>query len=383
MMMANTDEAESNSALATVSLVRSIGTAIAPTIMVGFIAVAGGNVQSNVMNLLPKELAMPELPYAKELTDSFDTLKANPQMAEKLKNMTMPDLTTMQTVKIDFNRDSDFEMPEDLVNLMKDSDVTAIVENSKTLSSRMFDMMTPSVIASIEKGIDQGITGINAGIPELEKQKEKLNQGITGIDQGIIGMESGIKEQKAALTQLQAVLAMISSQGANNTIPSGMSVADLLPPVAKKQMPEAVLDQIKEIKSLEQLKAKEEELTNAIATLEQKLDESKKSQEEMKAGLAGIETTQQQMNDMVTKMNSLKAAIPDSFAQAKDNYLKAIDDKKIVLEESFQTTLNVGFQKVYLTSAIAAALAIVFLAFYNSKKTHNRIETLQSMTTTK
>lgn len=97
----------------------------------------------------------------------------------------------------------------------------------------------------------------------------------------------------------------------------------------------------------------------------------------MKAGLRGIETAEEQMNDMVTKMNSLKAAIPDSFAKAKDNYLKAIDDKKAVLEESFQTTLNVGFQRVYLTSAIAAALAIVFLAFYSNKGTDYKTAALE------
>lgn len=377
MMMANTDEAESNSALATVSLVRSIGTAIAPTIMVGFIAAAGGNIQSNVMNLLPQELTVPDLPYEKEITDTFNTLKENPQMAEKLKDITIPDLTAMQTVKIDFNGSSDFEMPEDLENLMKDSDVTTIVENSKTLSSRMFDMMTPNVIASIEAGIDQGIAGINAGIPELEKQKEKLNEGYTGLSQGIMGMEAGIKEQKAVLTQLQSILEMMSKQGANNTLPSGMSLADLLPVAVKKQMPVAVLEELEEVKSLEQLKAKEEGLTKAIANLETELEKSKKGQEGMKAGLRGIETAEEQMNDMVTKMNSLKAAIPDSFAKAKDNYLKAIDDKKVVLEESFQITLNVGFQRVYLTSAIAAALAIVFLAFYSNKRTDYKTEVLE------
>ena len=377
MMMANTDEAESNSALATVSLVRSIGTAIAPTIMVGFIAAAGGNIQSNVMNLLPQELTVPDLPYAKELTETFNTLKANPQMAEKLKDITIPDLTAMQTVKIDFNGSSDFEMPEDLENLMKDSDVTTIVENSKTLSSRMFDMMTPNVIASIEAGIDQGISGINDGIPELEKQKEKLNEGYTGLSQGIMGMEAGIEEQKAALTQLQDILEMMSKQGGNNALPKGMSLAEILPPAAKQQMPVAVLEELEEVKSLEQLKAKEEGLTKAIANLETELEKSKKGQEGMKAGLRGIETAKEQMNDMVTKMNSLKAAIPDSFAKAKDNYLKAIDDKKAVLEESFQTTLNVGFQRVYLTSAIAAALAIVFLAFYSNKGTDYKTEVLE------
>lgn len=44
MMLDNTKVEESNSALATVSLIRSIGTAIAPAIMVGFISHAGMSV---------------------------------------------------------------------------------------------------------------------------------------------------------------------------------------------------------------------------------------------------------------------------------------------------------------------------------------------------
>lgn len=61
MMLANTDRKQSNSALATLSLVRSLGTAIAPAIMVGFIANAGMNVQGNIMAVLPQEISMPDL----------------------------------------------------------------------------------------------------------------------------------------------------------------------------------------------------------------------------------------------------------------------------------------------------------------------------------
>lgn len=279
MMMAHTDEAESNSALATVSLVRSIGTAVAPTIMVGFIAAAGTNVQNNIMNLLPQELKVPDLPYTKEITETFNSLKESPQMAEKLKDITIPDLASMQTVRINFNGEADFEMPPELVNLMKDSDVTTIVENSKELSSSMFDMMTPSLIQSIQEGIDQGVNGINSGLIELEKQEEQLNKGY----------------------------------------------------------PDASSDSVR-----------------------------------IQAALAGMKAAKEQMSDTVNKMTSLKEALPKSFAKAKDNYLRAIDEEKVTLEESFQTTLNEGFQKVYLTSAIAGILAIIFLVFYTNKKVNDK-----------
>ena len=41
MMLAKTKEREANSALATLSLVRSVGTAVAPAVLVAFIAHAG------------------------------------------------------------------------------------------------------------------------------------------------------------------------------------------------------------------------------------------------------------------------------------------------------------------------------------------------------
>ena len=366
MMMAHTQQSETNSALATVSLVRSMGTAIAPTIMVGFIAAAGGNVQTNVMNLLPQAIKAPELPYAKEITDTFNTLKQNEQMAEQLKNVNLPDLGAMETIKINFNSNSDFTMPEDLVKLMQDSDVTTIVENTKVLSTRMFELMTPDIIKSIQDGIEQGVKGIDSGLVALDEQTTKLKQGSEGLTQAVAGMEAGIKGQKEALNQLQGVSAMLSKQG--GMIPPGMSLADLLPPPVKAQMPADVIAQLEDIRSMADLEAKQEELQTGIADLEKKLEESKQGLAGMTSGLKGMETAQAQMKDLETKMTSLKEAIPESFSKAKDQYLQAIDGKKLEIESSFQSTLNDGFQRVYLTSAIAAILALLFLAFYSNKR---------------
>ena len=75
MMLADTDPKQSNSSLAALSLVRSIGTSIAPAIMVGFIANAGMSVQDKLMAELPKEVKMPELPYAQEIEDKINEMK--------------------------------------------------------------------------------------------------------------------------------------------------------------------------------------------------------------------------------------------------------------------------------------------------------------------
>lgn len=176
MMLDNTRAEESNSALATVSLIRSIGTAIAPAIMIGFISHAGMSVQGNVMMLLPNEVSVPKLPYAKEITDEFNQLKANPSMAEKLKGITIPDLTAMETIKFDMNSNNkNLKLPVEIVDKLKSSDVTTITDNTKTIADIMFSQMTPSILANITKGIDSGINGINDSVSQMTQAIEAMS----------------------------------------------------------------------------------------------------------------------------------------------------------------------------------------------------------------
>lgn len=191
MMLDNTKKEESNSALATLSLIRSIGTAIAPAIMIGFIAHAGIGIQTNVMNMLPKEVSIPPLPYAQELTDTFNKLKTDPVTKAQFSDLTLPDLTSMQTIQINMNSTSGDKMPSDLVNLMKTSDVTTITQNSKILASRMFDEMTPGIVLKVTTGIDSGLSGLNKGIDSLTQ---------TIIDMG--KMPIGVGPGPAVITQL-------------------------------------------------------------------------------------------------------------------------------------------------------------------------------------
>lgn len=189
MMLANTVKKESNSALATLSLVRSIGTAIAPAIMVGFIAHAGASVQSNIMTLMPSEVNLPELPYAQEITDEFNKFKADPHMKDMLGDMELPDLTSMRTVKINMNNNSDFVMPADLLERMQSSDVTTITANSKTLASRMFEEMSPNIIKNIQDGITNGINGIDQGIAGIQGAISKMPKGNDGLNSTLAVMK--------------------------------------------------------------------------------------------------------------------------------------------------------------------------------------------------
>ena len=99
MMLAKTEEREANSALATLSLVRSIGTAVAPAVMVAFIAHAGMAMPDRIIG------ALPDLPNG----SSVASLVQNGNGAGG-------------------------GLPDDLKRLMEDSDVTTIVGNVKTLA---------------------------------------------------------------------------------------------------------------------------------------------------------------------------------------------------------------------------------------------------------
>ncbi len=366
MMLANTEEKESNSALATLSLVRSIGTAVAPAIMVGFLAHAGAALQTDVMKLLPKDVSLPELPYAQEISDTFNQLKADPNMQGKLQGMEMPDLAAMTTMDISMGENPSSTMPSDLVNLMKNSDVTTITQNAKTLASRMFDLMTPDVIAKIQVGIGKGVDGIGQGVVELKDAIPQMQKGYDGIGQGIEGMNAAIAGQNEGLKQLNTVSDMLKTMG-NPEIPQGQSLADLIPAFVKSMIPKEALDELAKIHSTQELNAKIDELNDGIATLTTKVADAEESRAGMKTAMDGMNAAVTQMQDLQTKMGVLKDAVPGAFAQAEQNYLAAIDAKALELEGAFQNTLNGGFSKVYLTSAIASLLALLMLAFYANR----------------
>ena len=268
MMLDNTKVEESNSALATVSLVRSIGTAIAPAIMVGLISHAGMSVQGNVMKLLPNEISVPPLPYAQELTEEFNKLKADPSMAEKLKEVDIPDLTAMETMKFDMASNSGkFKMSDEILEMLKSSDVTTITDSTKAMADYMFAQMTPSIITNITNGLDSGINSINDSVSQLSK----------------------------AIAAIPATPAM---QGR----------------------------------------------------------------------IEGMKGAVLQMTDTADKMKTLKEGIPGAFDTAKTDYLTKIENKRSVIEQEFQTTLNNGFKQVYSTVAIASLLAMIVLMLYREER---------------
>ena len=200
MMLWEIDLKESNSALATLSLVRSLGTVIAPAIMVGFIAHAGMNVSGDLMALMPKEISVPQLPYAEELNQAMKD-----QGIED-----MPDLTSMQTIKINMadatSGNSEYQIPDSLLKQLQESDVTTITASVKDMASYMFGAMSPKITKQIYSGIDQGIDGVSTGIDKMNTNIAKMQKAESGMTSGIDGMSTAIKKQAAAIDSIQKAI---------------------------------------------------------------------------------------------------------------------------------------------------------------------------------
>lgn len=88
----------------------------------------------------------------------------------------------------------------------------------------------------------------------------------------------------------------------------------------------------------------------------------------MISAAAGMESSIKEMDTLSEQLQTLRDAVPGAFDSALDSYLSEIENKRELIEDTFQSTLNKGFYDVYLTTAIAAAAALFFLVLYDRKK---------------
>lgn len=339
MMLANTDEKESNSALAMASLIRSIGTTIAPAVMIGFIATAGTSVQGSIMKLLPGEIHVPELPYAKEINTELAQLKKNPQMKEQLDKINIPDLTAMSTVKIDMAGNSGkAKIPSDMLAKIQASDVTDITKNTKELAGHMFSEMSKPIMAQIKDGVQSGIDGIKQG-------KEQLQSALSAMQAA--ASQGAQTPSQTAQTPSQG--AQTSSQPAQ--IPSQ--------PAQAPSQPAQIPSQPAQMSPPPQ---------TPQTGMPQGVPGTSGSLSGMGAAVTSMENTLAQLDTLSSQMGTLKKAVPGAFKTAEENYLREIDKENTKIQSVFQETLSGGFRNVYLTTAIAAIAGLLFLIFYSRKK---------------
>ena len=409
MMLDHTSVTEANSALATLSLVRSIGTVIAPAIMIGFLAHAGTGVQGDITSLLPKEISVPKLPYAAELQ-------------QELKNQDIkgvPDLTAMTRVEINMDGNGNHKVPDTMVTLMKDSDVTNIVKNSKVFAKTMFEEMTPDIMTDINTGVDKGIAGVNSGIDKMNNNISSMTTAVSGMEKGIAGMSTAVQKQGASLHKMQTSLSGMKKglsgiqggmgfqkmmagqlQGARAVLThmplNGGALAQQLPASMRTRLAKPVLGQLEQMTSLGQLdgaisgcnqtiatmQAKADKLQTGItklstgttqlakakATTEAKLSKTKAGRQKLQQGIQGIKEGRAKAQETLRKMNALKAAVPGAFQTAQTNYLKKIQGKSDIIETTFQEALNVGFRQIYSAVAAASALGLLLLLLYKDRR---------------
>ncbi|WP_343338666.1 Putative multidrug resistance protein MdtD [Terrisporobacter petrolearius] len=383
MMLSHTKESESNSALATLSLVRSLGTAVAPAIMVGFIAHAGSNIQDEIMKDLPNTITIPKLPYADEITKEFNDLKSNSQMKDKLKNMDLPDLSSMETVKIDFDdNNSDYKVPDDVVELMKTSDVTTITNNSKIMAKTMFDEMTPSVIKDIQNNVQKGIDGVDKGVVSMENSISKLNDGYKKLSTAYTKMNAGYNKLNTAYTKVNSAYIKMNQSyiKANNAMMLAMKNSDNqgIADNSSHNMNQmggntaSMAAKLKAMKTqVDTMKAKVSTMKSQVDTMKVQANNMKSQLSSMKTALTSMEETLSSMKSLEDKMIILKKSIPNAFDEGKKSYLKEIDNRSDQIENTFQKILNIGFKNVYLTTGIASIIGLLLLLFYKNKPVIN------------
>lgn len=409
MMLAKTDESESNSALATLSLVRSIGTAIAPAIMVAFIAHAGLAMQDNIMEVLPTEVTISELPYAEELDQRVADMKADEDTADMLDGVDIPKMTSYTHIEMDMNdTDSKYNVTvsDEMKQRLQDSDVTTIVATVKDMSTEIYDQIKPQLEAEALQGIDTGLDKMNEGLGKLDDsisemknslaemrdkksemtaqakdmdgQAAKMRDSIETMNGKISTMEDQAQTMKDAKAEVDAKVTAM--QAALEHLPEGT-------PAEQKEGLEKALVGLQQASAqmqegIDGINTAVSEMKGAVSGMEQGASGIEAGAAGIRKGIAGIEsgmakmkTALTQMNDgraeladTIDKMEAVKAAIPDRFDEGGQNYLAEIDEEAPTIQKVFQQTLNEGFRGMFILSAICSALGVVILAFYRDDK---------------
>ena len=406
MMLENTDIRESNSALATLSLVRSIGTAVAPAIMVAFIVHASVGMQDNLMAAMPKEVNVTPLPHAQELDQKLDDMRANEDTAEMLEGLDIPNLSDYSTIEINMDGDSeDFDatLSDDMISKMENSDVTTIVGMCKEMSAEMFEQNKAQLTEKAISGISAGITSMEDGAQEMKDGLNEMSSGITQMDSGLKQLKSSISDMDAKINQADAKISDFDSQiskmkSGSNEIQKGIEqLSESLPGMEAQlaNLTEGTSEwtelnsKIEEIEGkVSTMKAQKDELDRGIEGLDQArngVSTGKKGMQQGKSEMQAarnemangrselvsahkdLQTAYADLNETISQMKEVRDAIPGMFDEAEANYLAAIDAEADTIQATYQQTLNAGFKDMAVFVAICAIIGALLLIPYREK----------------
>lgn len=221
MMLENTDPHESNSALATLSLVRSVGTVIAPALLVGFIVQAGTVYQNRAVELLPNEVDFSQHPAVEAVQADLDALRGDPLTSSMVDTLDMGGMNLDEPIAIDTgamrasssstdgsdatdtssgagnptgnNSTSDNATAGNAVQLsakalehLENADVTTITDDMAFVANEMFTHMSEPAKANMAAGIAQALTGVegaqNAMPPALASKLDALHDDLSALN---------------------------------------------------------------------------------------------------------------------------------------------------------------------------------------------------------
>ena len=329
MMLENTEESESNSALATLSLVRSIGTAVAPAIMVGFLVHAAATLPDSIIDELPKQVTVSALPHAQELTDEINKYKNDENTSEMMSGIDTPNLLDMQIIdiNIDSSNNSNYQISDDLLAEMQDSDVTTIVETTKHMASEMFAQMKPDLMSDIENNIQKGSNGLSTASSEIDASIKEMNEAIDELNAGIEQLNTVINQQQSAQVQMENLKPMLAK------FDNYSSIVDLIPDEAKSSIPNNMIKMLSNIKTIEDLDNQTNSINSAIEEIAVSIDKTRDE----------ITSLQSTLNELETKSKQLTATLEQSKIELEE--AKANDDEeeigRITLEiEKYQKEID-------------------------------------------
>lgn len=135
LMLSFVSESESASALSTLSLVRSIGIAVSPNIMINFIAEAGKSVQGKIMAVMP-EPPTPTFPGSQYVSGYFDMSKMT----------------------------SGGSVSSSSIEKLQSADVTTVVDVLKDFTSNMLDKVIPTIKDKVLEAMSAAPKGVASQI---------------------------------------------------------------------------------------------------------------------------------------------------------------------------------------------------------------------------
>lgn len=180
-------ETDANSGQATLSLIRSLGTTLAPAILVGLLATAMGGLSGKVMDAMPA-MEMPAMPAmtAPAPDTNGQTMPPSSQAKAPAEKPKRKAATPMAKSDMGFKMS---DMPASLQNKIKTADVTNVVDRTKEVAKYMFAQQEKKMKAKmgmvppgIDKMQEQYLKDIESHRDQIETAFQMgLNEGFTRL----------------------------------------------------------------------------------------------------------------------------------------------------------------------------------------------------------